>query len=225
MIIIIIIIVCSPGGWRLVADSFGMVLWEMWARRVPYEKQYAENVGRGAEVPRAYIADVGTGWRPALPSNVPPAWLELIHLCWHQVGALSRYHTTRHSRAADRRGRDVRAGSEPETHVRRAGERGGAAASHRTRAGRHRAVPGQHQPCSGGGGWRRRWCLPVHHHRHRHLDGHLSHGYSGASLLLLGAACGPSHHAISWPAAAPGEDVEEAEAEAAIKQLNLRDVY
>ncbi|ELR19993.1 protein kinase [Acanthamoeba castellanii str. Neff] len=64
--------------------SFGMVLWEMWARRVPYEKQYAENVGRGAEVPRAYIADVGTGWRPALPSNVPPAWLELIHLCWHQ---------------------------------------------------------------------------------------------------------------------------------------------
>jgi len=58
--------------------SFGMVLWELWERKRPYEELYS----------RFDIIDaVREGRRPAISSTCPPAFRSLIQRCWHEQPA------------------------------------------------------------------------------------------------------------------------------------------
>ena len=58
--------------------SFGMVLWELWERKRPYEELYS----------RFDIIDaVREGRRPAISSTCPPTFRSLIQRCWHEQPA------------------------------------------------------------------------------------------------------------------------------------------
>lgn len=58
--------------------SFGMVLWELWERKKPYEEMTS----------RFDIIDaVRAGRRPAISSNCPPTFRSLIQRCWHELPA------------------------------------------------------------------------------------------------------------------------------------------
>ena len=58
--------------------SFGMVLWELWERKRPYEELYS----------RFDIIDaVREGRRPAINSTCPPTFRSLIQRCWHEQPA------------------------------------------------------------------------------------------------------------------------------------------
>lgn len=58
--------------------SYGMVLWELWERKRPYEELYS----------RFDIIDaVRAGRRPAISGNCPAAYRSLIQRCWHDQPA------------------------------------------------------------------------------------------------------------------------------------------
>jgi serine/threonine protein kinase len=58
--------------------SYGMVLWELWERKRPYEELYS----------RFDIIDaVRAGRRPAIGSGCPAAYRSLIQRCWHEQPA------------------------------------------------------------------------------------------------------------------------------------------
>lgn len=58
--------------------SFGIVLWELWERKRPYEELYS----------RFDIIDaVREGRRPPISSTCPPAFRFLIQRCWHEQPA------------------------------------------------------------------------------------------------------------------------------------------
>ena len=56
--------------------SFGVVLWELWERRRPFEDLRS----------RFDIADtVAAGGRPTIGRGCPPQYAALVRRCWHQV--------------------------------------------------------------------------------------------------------------------------------------------
>jgi serine/threonine protein kinase len=58
--------------------SYGMVLWELWERKRPYEELYS----------RFDIIDaVREGRRPAISASCPPTFRSLIQRCWHEQPA------------------------------------------------------------------------------------------------------------------------------------------
>jgi serine/threonine protein kinase len=58
--------------------SFGMVLWELWERKKPYEEMTS----------RFDIIDaVRAGRRPPISANCPPTFRSLIQRCWHELPA------------------------------------------------------------------------------------------------------------------------------------------
>jgi serine/threonine protein kinase len=58
--------------------SYGMVLWELWERKRPYEELYS----------RFDIIDAArAGRRPAISSGCPAAYRSLIQRCWHDQPA------------------------------------------------------------------------------------------------------------------------------------------
>jgi serine/threonine protein kinase len=58
--------------------SFGMVLWELWERKKPYEEMTS----------RFDIIDaVRAGRRPTISTNCPPTFRSLIQRCWHELPA------------------------------------------------------------------------------------------------------------------------------------------
>lgn len=58
--------------------SFGMVLWELWERKKPYEEMTS----------RFDIIDaVRAGRRPPISPNCPPTFRSLIQRCWHELPA------------------------------------------------------------------------------------------------------------------------------------------
>lgn len=58
--------------------SYGMVLWELWERKRPYEELYS----------RFDIIDaVREGRRPAISNTCPPTFRSLIQRCWHEQPA------------------------------------------------------------------------------------------------------------------------------------------
>lgn len=63
------------GKYTHAADvySYGLVLYELVARRVPFQ----ENGGL------KWPQDATLGHRPALPSSVHPDWTNVIQCCWH----------------------------------------------------------------------------------------------------------------------------------------------
>lgn len=53
--------------------SFGMVMWELWEKRRPYDEFHS----------RFDITDaIRSGKRPVISDNCPPAWKSLVQRCW-----------------------------------------------------------------------------------------------------------------------------------------------
>ena len=58
--------------------SFGMVLWELWERKRPFEELTSKF---------DIIDAIRTGRRPAISSSCPPAFRSLIQRCWQELPA------------------------------------------------------------------------------------------------------------------------------------------
>lgn len=54
--------------------AFGMILWELAARKLPYHKTPADEIRR----------NVRDGKRESIPEGCPDGYVELIQQCWQQ---------------------------------------------------------------------------------------------------------------------------------------------
>ena len=55
--------------------SFGINLWELWTRKVPYRKLHPMQVA---------VAVMSKGKRPDIPDDMPRQYRDLMEACWHQ---------------------------------------------------------------------------------------------------------------------------------------------
>lgn len=70
----------DPYDDRIDVFSYGVVLWELYTRRVPY-------VGMEVDPSQLITRIVQDNLRPSIPKHCPPAFGKLIADCWHPNAA------------------------------------------------------------------------------------------------------------------------------------------